>query len=209
MSGARSRHACAPRQLPQCPTMRRIVVYGADRCAHLFCPPGRTATQHRLADLPPEAASGPEPASGGGVARPENRPAAGPRTSCIIRSRHQRSTVGEHLTLTGDHAGILLGVLPPIAHIWKEPDTALENPSPPFHGEMKRLAFYQYDLSAWAIYLFSASAIYVELYPGTSPHRSFGQRAPGAAMSLPQKGCRKIVAKPVLGRLHHICGRAA
>jgi hypothetical protein len=61
------------------------------------------------------------------------------------------------------------------------------------------------------MYLFSARAIYDGLYPRTSPiiisgpHRSLGQRAPcGAAMSLPQKGCRKIVGNPVLGGLHHI-----
>jgi hypothetical protein len=36
-----------------------------------------------------------------------------------------------------------------------------------------------------------------------------GQRAPcGAAMSLSQKAYRKIVAKPVLGGLHHIYGLA-
>jgi transposase InsO family protein len=50
---------------------------------------------------------------------------------------------------------------------------------------------------------------YVTYYNRWRPHRSLGQRAPrGAAMSLPQKGCRNVVAKPVLGGLHHIYGLA-
>ena len=50
---------------------------------------------------------------------------------------------------------------------------------------------------------------YVTYYNRWRPHRSLGQRAPcGAAMSLTQKGCRKIIAKPVLGGLHHIYGLA-
>jgi AraC-like DNA-binding protein len=34
------------------------------------------------------------------------------------------SIVGGHFTLDGDHAGVLLGMLPPIVHIRKEPDKA-------------------------------------------------------------------------------------
>jgi len=50
-----------------------------------------------------------------------------------------------------------------------------------------------------------ALSAYVTYYNRWRPHRSLGQRAPcGAAMSLTQKGCRKIVAQPVLGGLHHL-----
>jgi transposase InsO family protein len=50
-----------------------------------------------------------------------------------------------------------------------------------------------------------ALSAYVTYYNRWRPHRSLGQRAPcGAATSLLQIGCRKIVAKPVLGGLHHI-----
>src|SRR6202007_1015903 len=50
-----------------------------------------------------------------------------------------------------------------------------------------------------------ALSAYVPYYIRWRPHRSLGQRAPcGAAMSLTQKECRKIIAKPVLGGLHHI-----
>jgi putative transposase len=54
-----------------------------------------------------------------------------------------------------------------------------------------------------------ALSAYVTYYNRWRPHRSLGQRAPcGAATSLLQIGCRKIVAKPVLGGLHHIYGLA-
>src|SRR5215471_7917057 len=49
-------------------------------------------------------------------------------------------------------------------------------------------------------YLARALSVDITYYNRWRPHRALGQRAPcGAAMSLPQKGGRKIVAKPVLG----------
>src|ERR1700745_75635 len=74
----------------------------------------------------------------------------------------------------------------------------------------------QYDLSAWTMYLFLSEpnlrrvlSAYVTYYNRWRPHRSLRQRAPcGAATSLLQIGCRKMVAKPVLGGLHHIYGLA-
>jgi len=42
----------------------------------------------------------------------------------VLNGRGEFSVVGGHFALTGNHAGVLLGMLPPIAHIRKEPDKA-------------------------------------------------------------------------------------
>ena len=48
------------------------------------------------------------------------------------------------------------------------------------------------------------------LYNRWRPHRSLGQAVPcGEARLLPRQACRKIVAEPVLGGLHHIYRVAA
>ena len=51
---------------------------------------------------------------------------------------------------------------------------------------------------------------YVTYYNRWRPHRSLGQAVPcGEARPLPRQACRKIVAEPVLGGLHHIYRAAA
>jgi hypothetical protein len=77
------------------------------------------------------------------------------------------------------------------------------------------------DPNVWTISLFSTKPICVEFYPLTSPitvvyynrwrpHRSLGQAVPcGEARPLPRQACRKIVAEPVLGGLHHVYRAAA
>ena len=51
---------------------------------------------------------------------------------------------------------------------------------------------------------------YVAYYNRWRPHRSLGQAVPcGEARPLPRQACRKIVAEPVLGGLHHIYRAAA
>jgi hypothetical protein len=42
----------------------------------------------------------------------------------VINGGGNFSTVGGHFTLSGNHAGMLLGMLPPIVHIQKEADKA-------------------------------------------------------------------------------------
>jgi transposase InsO family protein len=51
---------------------------------------------------------------------------------------------------------------------------------------------------------------YVTYYNRWRPHRSLGQAVPcGEARAHPRQACRKIVAEPVLGGLHHIYRAAA
>jgi class 3 adenylate cyclase len=51
---------------------------------------------------------------------------------------------------------------------------------------------------------------YVTYYNRWRPYRSLGQAVPcGEARPLPRQACRKIVAEPVLGGLHHIYRAAA
>ena len=64
----------------------------------------------------------------------------------------------------------------------------------------------QHDLNAWIIYLFSTKPIYVEFYQRMSPNIICGDRTArsdrelhAALRCLPQKGSRKIIAKPAPG----------
>jgi hypothetical protein len=51
---------------------------------------------------------------------------------------------------------------------------------------------------------------YVTYYNRWRPHRSLGQAVPcGEARPRPRQACRKIIAEPVLGGLHHIYSTAA
>ena len=83
----RSRHAGALRQLLQCPAMRRIVVHGVDRGAHLLVGEGEQPPDAASRALPPDAAAAPEPAScRRDAARPGSRPGCRSRSSCRMRS---------------------------------------------------------------------------------------------------------------------------
>ena len=87
----RSRHAGALRQFLQCPAMRRIVVHGVDRRAHLFVRQGEEPADAAAQPFRQMQPQGLNQHHVGECCATRKPPGCGSRSSCIIRSRDQRS----------------------------------------------------------------------------------------------------------------------